>query len=153
MSSDIVTNRKALRDFEILDRMEAGVCLVGTEVKSIRLGRVDLLGAFARVEKKGVYLYEATIQAYEQASHETHDPKRPRKLLLHKLEIKRLAEQTLKQGRALPVLRLYWKKGHVKVELGIGRGKHTIDKRQDIKKREVQREMQREAAQFRSGKR
>lgn len=149
MSSDIVTNRKAFRDFEILDRLEAGISLLGTEVKSIRQGHVDLLGAFARVEKKGVYLYEATVQTYEQASHETHDPKRPRKLLLHKREIAHLAEQTLKLGRALPVLRLYWKKGHIKVELGVGKGKHVADKRQDIKKREATREMQREARHHR----
>ncbi len=153
MSSDIVTNRKALRDFEILDRLEAGIELVGTEVKSIRNGRVDLLGAFARIEKKGVFLYEATIQAYEQASHETHDPKRPRRLLLHKLEIERLAEQTLKKGRTLPALRLYWKKGHIKVELGIGKGKNVADHRQDLKKKEADREIKREAARFQKGRR
>lgn len=152
MSAEIVTNRKALRDFEIIDRLEAGISLRGTEVKSIRNGRVDLLGAFARVEKKGVFLHDATIQAYEQASHETHDPKRPRRLLLHKSEIERLAEQTLKQGRALPILRLYWKKGHVKVELGIGKGKHAADKRHDLKKRDADREIKREVARFEKGR-
>ena len=153
MSSDIVTNRKALRDFEILDRLEAGIELVGTEVKSIRCGCVDLLGAFARIEKKGVYLYESTIQAYEQASHESHDPKRPRRLLLHKCEIERLSEETLRKGRTLPALRFYWKKGHIKVELGIGKGRNAADHRQDLKKKEADREMKREAARFQKGRR
>ena len=131
MSSDIVTNRKALRDFEILDRLEAGISLVGTEVKSIRGGRIDLLGAFARVQKGEVFLYESTIQAYEQASHETHDPKRVRKLLLNKAEIARLSEETLRKGRTLPALRMYWRHGKVKIEIGIGKGKHASDQRQD----------------------
>ena len=148
MSADIVLNRKALRDFEICDRVEAGISLLGTEVKSIRNGHVDLLGSFARVEKKGVFLYDATIQAYAQASHETHDPKRPRMLLLHKGEISRLAEQTLRHGRALPALRLYWKKGKVKVEIGIGKGKNAGDKRHDLKKKDADREMKREVVRF-----
>ena len=148
MSSDIVTNRKALRDFEILDRLEAGISLVGTEVKSIRGGRIDLLGAFARVQKGEVYLYESTIQAYEQASHETHDPKRVRKLLLNKAEIARLSEETLRKGRTLPALRMYWRHGKVKIEIGIGKGKHASDQRQDLKKKDADREMKREVARF-----
>jgi SsrA-binding protein len=152
MGADIVTNRKALRDFQILEKIEAGVSLVGTEVKSLRAGRADLLGCYARVEKKGVVLYDATIQVYEKASHETHDPKRPRQLLLHKAEILRLSEQTLRKGLALPVLRLYWKKGRVKVELGLGRGKHAADQRQDLKKKAEQRETDREVAHFKRGR-
>ena len=151
MGSDIVTNRKALRDFQILERFEAGVSLLGTEVKSLRAGRADLLGCYAKVEKKGVVLYEATIQVYEKASHETHDPKRPRLLLLNKVEIIRLTEQTLKKGLALPVLRMYWKKGRVKVELGLGKGKHAADQRQDLKKKAEQRETDREVASFKRG--
>jgi len=151
MGSDIVTNRKALRDFQILERFEAGVSLLGTEVKSLRAGRADLLGCYAKVEKKGVILYEATIQVYEKASHETHDPKRPRLLLLNKVEIIRLTEQTLKKGLALPVLRMYWKKGRVKVELGLGKGKHAADQRQDLKKKAEQRETDREVASFKRG--
>ena len=153
MSAVIVTNRKALRDFEILDRLEAGIVLCGTEVKSIRQGRVDLLGAFARVEKKEVFLYDATIQTYEQASHESHDPKRPRKLLLHKDQIARLAEQNLRHKRALPILRFYWKKGNVKVELGIGKGKNAADQRQDLKKKTADRETDREISRFQKGRR
>jgi SsrA-binding protein len=151
MGSDIVTNRKALRDFQILEKIEAGVSLLGTEVKSLRAGRADLLGCYARVEKGGVILYDATIQVYEKASHETHDPKRPRQLLLNKAEIIRLTEQTLRKGLALPVLRLYWKKGRVKVELGLGRGKHAADQRQDLKKKAEQRETDREVARYKQG--
>lgn len=148
MGSDIVTNRKALRDYQILEKFEAGISLVGTEVKSLRSGRVDLLGSYARVEKSGVILHEATIQVYEQASHQTHDPKRPRRLLLNKAEIIRLAEQTQRMGLALPILRMYWKKGIVKVEIGLGRGKHAADRRHDLKKRAEQREVDRELVRF-----
>jgi len=152
MGSDIVTNRKAFRDFQILEKIEAGVSLLGTEVKSLRSGRADLLGCYARVEKKGVMLYDATIQVYEKASHETHDPKRPRQLLLNKAEIIHLTEQTLRKGLALPVLRLYWNKGRVKVELGLGRGKHAGDQRQDLKKKAEQRETDREVARHKQGR-
>ena len=152
MGADIVTTRKALRDFQIIERFEAGVSLVGTEVKSLRAGRADLLGCYAKVEKKGVVLYDATIQVYEKASHETHDPKRPRQLLLNKAEIIRLTEQTLRKGLALPVLRMYWKKGRVKVELGLGKGKHAADQRQDLKKKAEQRETDREVVRFKQGR-
>jgi len=148
MGSDIVTNRKALRDFQILETFEAGISLLGTEVKSLRAGRADLLGCYAKVEKKGVVLHDATIQVYEKASHETHDPKRPRLLLLNKLEITRLLDQTTRKGLALPVLRMYWKKGRVKVELGLGKGKNAADQRQDLKKKVEQRETDREVARF-----
>ena len=148
MGSDIVTNRKALRDFQILETFEAGISLLGTEVKSLRAGRADLLGCYAKVEKKGVVLHDATIQVYEKASHETHDPKRPRLLLLNKLEITRLLDQTTRKGLALPVLRMYWKKGRVKVELGLGKGKNAADQLQDLKKKVEQRETDREVARF-----
>lgn len=152
MGSDIVTNRKALRDFQILETFEAGVSLLGTEVKSLRAGRADLLGCYAKVEKQGVVLYDATIQVYEKASHETHDPKRPRLLLLNKVEITRLLDQTTRKGLALPVLRMYWKKGRVKVELGLGKGKNAADQRQDLKKKVEQRETDREVARFKRGR-
>jgi SsrA-binding protein len=148
MGADIVTNRKALRDFQILETFEAGISLLGTEVKSLRAGRADLLGCYARVEKIGVVLHDATIQVYEKASHETHDPKRPRLLLLNKVEITRLLEQTARKGLALPVLRMYWKKGRVKVELALGKGKNAADQRQDLKKKVEQRETDREVARF-----
>ncbi len=152
MGSDIVTNRKALRDYQILEKFEAGISLVGTEVKSLRAGKADLLGCYAKVEKGGVFLYEATIQVYEKASHSTHDPKRPRQLLLNKVEILRMLEQTARKGLALPVLRLYWKKGRVKVEIGLAKGKHAADQRQDLKKKAEQRETDREVAHFKRGK-
>ena len=113
---------------------------------------MDLLGSYAKVEKGGVVLFDATIQVYEKASHETHDPKRPRPLLLNRVEIERLAEQTLRKGLAIPVLRMYWKNGRVKVELGLGRGKHAADQRQDLKKKAEQRDTDREIARFKQGK-
>jgi SsrA-binding protein len=152
MGADIVTNRKALRDFQILETFEAGISLLGTEVKSLRAGRADLLGCYAKVEKQGVILHDATIQVYEKASHVTHDPKRPRLLLLNKVEITRLLEQTTRKGLALPVLRMYWKKGRVKVALGLGKGKNASDQRQDLKKKVEQRETDREVARFKRGK-
>lgn len=152
MGTDIVTNRKALRDYQILETFEAGISLLGTEVKSLRAGRADLLGCYAKVEKRGVVLHDATIQVYEKASHETHDPKRPRLLLLNKVEIARLLEQTTRKGLALPVLRMYWKKGRVKVELGLGKGKNAADQRQDLKKKVEQRETDREVARFGRGR-
>jgi len=152
MGSDIVTNRKALRDYHVEERFEAGISLLGTEVKSLRAGRADLLGCYTRVEKGEVILHDATIQVYEKASHETHDPKRPRRLLLNKVEIARMQEQTTRKGMALPVLRMYWKKGRVKVEIGLGKGKHAADQRQDLKKRAEQRETDREVARFKRGR-
>ncbi len=122
--------------------------MLGTEVKSIRNGRIDLLGSFARIENKELFLYDATIQAYAQASHESHDPKRRRKLLVHKSEIERLAEHSLNKGRALPALRMYWSRGHVKVEIGLGKGKHAADQRHDLKKKAVDREVKREISRF-----
>lgn len=143
MSSEIVTNRKALRDFHILEKIEAGIELKGTEVKSIRAGHVQLQGAFARVENGEAWLYECDIQPYERASHEQHEPRRPRRLLLHKAEILRLGAEVEAGGKALPALRMYWRRGRVKVELGLGRGKAAADKRADLKERAQRREADR----------
>lgn len=143
MSADNVLNRKALRDYEILDRMECGIELKGTEVKSIRLGHVNLQGSFARLENREVFMYDSDIQPYLRASHEQHEPKRPRRLLLHRYEIDKLAGEIEQQGRTLVPLKLYWKKGRIKIELGIGKGKVAADKRHDLKKRVVQRETDR----------
>ncbi len=143
MSAEIVNNRKALRDFHILERLEAGIELRGTEVKSIRAGHVNLQGAFARIEGKEMFLYDGDIQPYKRASHEQHEPKRRRKLLLHRQEILRLAAQTEQAGCTLVALRMYWKKSKVKVELGVGKGKVAADKRADLKKRVQQRETDR----------
>jgi SsrA-binding protein len=148
MSADIVTNRRALHNFHILERFEAGVELKGTEVKSIRAGFANLNNAFARVEHGQVFLYEADIQPYLRASHEQHEPRRTRRLLLHKKEIDKLFGLCSVKGLALVPLRMYWKNARVKIELGIGKGKEARDKRADLKTRAAQRETDREVSRF-----
>jgi SsrA-binding protein len=143
MSAEIVTNRKALRDYHILETLEAGIELKGTEVKSIRSGLVNLQGSFARLEEGQVFLYDTDIQPYLRASHEQHEPRRRRRLLLHRTEIDKLAGATEQAGRTLVPLKMYWKQGRVKVALGIGKGKVAADKRADLKKRVQEREVQR----------
>ena len=143
MSAEIVTNRKALRDYHILETLEAGIELKGTEVKSIRSGLVNLQGSYARLEGGEVFLYDSDIQPYLRASHEQHEPRRRRRLLLHRTEIDKLARATEQAGRTLVPLKMYWKKGRVKVALGIGKGKVAADKRADLKKRVQEREVQR----------
>ncbi|HXM24944.1 MAG TPA: SsrA-binding protein SmpB [Chthoniobacterales bacterium] len=148
MSADIVSNRRAYHSYQILEKVEAGLVLTGTEIKSIRAGLANLNNAFARIEKGGVYLYDSDIQPYVRASHTQHEPKRPRKLLLHKSEIQRLFEATSVKGQTLVALRLYWKNHRVKLELGIGRGKTHGDKRQDLKEKAIQREVGRAIDSF-----
>ena len=148
MNDEISSNRKALRDFHILERLEAGVELRGTEVKSIRAGFANISSAFARVEDSQVYLYDADIQPYVRASHEQHDAKRRRRLLLHKKEIDRLFGLCSIKGHTLVALRMYWKESRVKIEIGVGKGKEAHDKREDIKKRATLRETEREMAKF-----
>lgn len=143
MSAEIATNRKALRDFHILEKYEAGICLEGTEVKSIRAGQVNLSGAFARIERGEVFLYGMDIAPYDKASHQQHEPKRVRKLLLHRKEIDRLFGEVSVRGRALVPLRLYWRKGRVKVELATAKGKDQGDKREDLKRKAEERETER----------
>ena len=146
--SDIATNRRALHDYHILERIEVGIELKGTEVKSIRAGHATLNNAFARVEKGQVFLYGCDIQPYEKASHEQHDPKRFRRLLLHKQEIAKLFGQCAVKGHTLVALRMYWKLQHVKIELGVGKGKEQHDKREDLKKRAEKRDVDREVTRF-----
>lgn len=148
MSQDIATNRQARRDFHIGDTWEAGVALRGTEVKSIRAGKVNLRDAFARVENGEVWLYNCDIQPWESASHEQHEARRPRKLLLHRREIAKIRTANEIKGSSLPALRLYWKNGRVKVEIGAGKGKNFVDQREDLKKRVQQRETDREISRF-----
>jgi SsrA-binding protein len=148
MSADIVSNRRAYHSYQILEKVEAGLVLTGTEIKSIRAGLANLNNAFARIEKGGVYLYDSDIQPYVRASHTQHESKRPRKLLLHKSEIQRLFEATTVKGQTLVALRLYWKNHRVKLELGIGRGKTHGDKRQDLKEKAIQREVGRAIDSF-----
>jgi SsrA-binding protein len=148
MATESIINRKALRDFHILERYEAGIELKGSEVKSIRAGKANISDAFARIEKGQAFLYNADIQPYERASHEIPPPKRVRRLLLHRHEIDKLYDETAVAGRTLVALRLYWKNGKLKAELGVGQGKVARDKRADLKKRATDRETAREVARF-----
>ena len=148
MTAETILNRKALRDFHILERYEAGIELKGSEVKSIRAGKANIGDAFARIENGEAFLYGADIQPYAQASHEVPPAKRVRKLLLHRREIDQLYGLTNIKGRALVILKLYWKNGRIKAELGVATGKEVRDKRLDLKKRETDRETAREVARF-----
>jgi len=148
MGAEISINRKAHHNYHILDRFEAGIELRGTEVKSIRAGLANIGQAFAKVEKGEMWLYDADIQPYAKASHEQHEPKRRRKLLLHRKEIAKLENKTQIEGHSIIALRMYWKDANVKVEIGIGKGKNAPDKRQDIKAREVKRESARVMSDF-----
>lgn len=152
MSSDISRNRKALRDFHITERFEAGIELRGTEVKSIRAGLSNLNNAYARIEGGDAVLHDLDIQPYEKASHEQHEPKRRRRLLLHRREIDKLFGLTTREGFTLVAIRLYWKGPRVKVELGVGKGKQARDKRDDLKERTARREAEREVTRFHKGR-
>ncbi len=141
--ADIVTNSKARRDYHILETFEAGVVLKGTEVKALRAGKGQIADAFARVENGQVFLHNAHIDEYSFGNLNNHQPKGVRKLLLHKSEIRKLAGLSAVKGNALVVLSLYWKNGRVKALLGVGKGKVEFDKREDLKKREADRETKR----------
>ena len=141
--ADIVTNAKARRDYHILETFEAGLVLHGTEVKSLRAGKGQISDSFARVEKDEAWLHNAHIDEYAFGNLQNHAPKAPRKLLLHKSEIRKLSALGDIKGNALVPLALFWKNGKVKVLLGVGQGKVQFDKREDIKKREADRELKR----------
>jgi SsrA-binding protein len=141
--ADIAHNSKAKRDYHILETFEAGIVLHGSEVKALRAGKVQINDAFARVEKDEVWLYNAHIDEYLQANRFGHQPTAPRKLLLHKSEIRKLFGLAAVKGNALFPLSFYWKTGKVKVALGVGKGKGEFDKRDDIKKRDTDRELKR----------
>jgi SsrA-binding protein len=141
--ADIVSNSSARRDFEILETFEAGLVLRGTEVKALRAGKAQIRDSFAKVEKDEVWLFNSHIDEYAFGNLQNHAPKAPRKLLLHRSEIRRLFELATIKGHALVPLSLYWKKGKVKVALGVGKGKQQFDKRADIKQREADRELKR----------
>lgn len=141
---EIVRNRRARHDYQVLDRFEAGVELRGTEVKSLRAGRISLKDSYADVEAGEIFLVGAHITPYEQGNINNHAPERPRRLLMHKHEIRRLGAQIAEKGLTLVPLRLYFKRGRVKIELGLCRGKHTVDKRQTIRERDLDREAERE---------
>jgi SsrA-binding protein len=139
----IVQNRKARHDFEILDSFETGIVLQGTEVKSLREGKVNLKDSYAAAEKGEIFLYNVHISHYEAGNYFNHEPERPRKLLLHRSEIRRLIGRTDQQGLTLVPLKMYFKKGRAKVELGLVRGKRQYDKRRDIAQRQADRDVER----------
>jgi len=137
---NIAENRKAFHDYHVLDTWEAGMVLLGTEVKSIREGRVNLRDSFARVEKGEVWLYNVNISSYSHRGYADHEPLRQRKLLMHRDEIRKLIGKTTEKGMTLVPLRMYFRKGRVKVALGLAKGKKDYDKRETIKRRETERE-------------
>jgi len=150
--ADILSNPKARRDYHILETFEAGIVLKGTEVKALRAGKGQLSDAFARIENDQAFLYNAHIDEYSFGNNQNHQPKAPRKLLLHKSEIRKLFGLASVKGNAVVPLSLYWKNGKVKVALGVGKGKVEYDKRSDIKKRESDRELKRAAMHRFKGK-
>jgi SsrA-binding protein len=139
----IVDNRRARYDYELLERFEAGLVLTGTEVKSLRQGRVSLGQAFADLRDGELWLVGAEIDTYDQGNIANHEPARDRKLLLHRSELASLRGKVRERGLTLVPTRMYWKEGRAKVELALARGKQTIDKRRDIAKRDADRQIQR----------
>jgi len=146
----IVSNRKARHDYHLGDRFEAGLVLQGTEVKSLRGGKGSLVGAWGKVDDDGeAWLMQAHIPEYAFGNRNNHDPTRPRKLLLHRRELDRLAHEVGAQGVALVPTRLYLRDGRVKLEFAVGRGKNIADKRQSAKERDAKREIDRALKQRR----
>ncbi len=139
----IASNRRARFDFTIEESFEAGIVLTGSEVKSLRLGRASMNEAFAQLEGEEVFLENLHIPPYAQGNLRGYDPTRPRKLLLHKGEIRRLVGKTAERGLTLVPMRLYFRRGLAKVELGLGKGKARFEKRQALKEKEHSREMER----------
>jgi SsrA-binding protein len=144
VSGDVATNRRARHKFEAVEKMEAGIVLRGSEVKSLRGGKAQMTDAYAVVDRGEVWLRNLHIPPYEPASRENHEPERPRKLLLHKAEIERLIGKTAEKGLTLIPLRIYFKGSRAKVELALARGKEGRDRRRQIADRDVRREVERE---------
>ncbi len=145
----LARNKKARHDYHVLDTWEAGIVLTGPEVKSVRAGRASLAEAFGRVDRGEVWLHDMHVSPYDPASRWNTDPVRPRKLLLHRSEIRRLIGAVQEKGLTLVPLDLYLSHGHIKVTLALGRGKKLYDKREDLKKRAAEREVERA---FRAGR-
>jgi SsrA-binding protein len=137
---NIAENRKAFHDFHILESYEAGVALLGTEVKAIREGNVNLRDSYARVDDGEVWIYNVHIKPYSHRGYSDHEPTRRRKLLLHRHEIRKLIGRTVERGMTLVPTRMYFKSGRVKIAVGLARGKQAHDKRETIKRREADRE-------------
>jgi SsrA-binding protein len=148
----VATNRKARHDYFIDETYEAGIVLTGTEIKSVRAGRVNLRDSYAQVKKGELWLMDTHIAPYEQAGRGSHEPKRPRKLLMHRREINRLQGKVQEKGYTIIPLRLYFRNGKwVKVEIALARGKKLYDKRRAIRERDAQRETERALADRRRG--
>ena len=139
----VSTNKKARFNYEIIEKIEAGISLKGTEVKSVRNKNVSIGESYAQIKDNEVFLHNLHISPYEQGNRENHDPIRVRKLLLHKQEIKKLVSKIQLKGLSLVPLSIYLKKGKIKIELAVGRGKRLVDKRESMKKRAVDREIAR----------
>ena len=139
----VASNRKALHDYDILERLEAGISLTGTEIKSIRAGGANIREAHARPQNGEMWLYGAHIAPYVAGSYQNHDPMRPRRLLMHKGQIREWASEMAERGLTVVPLSMYLKDGKAKVELGLARGRRAYDKRQAIAKRDADREVQR----------
>ena len=147
MSGDVkilAKNKRARHDYHVVDSIETGIVLVGTEVKSLRLGKVQLVDSYVKIEDGELFLYGAHISPYEQGNRFNVDPRRRRKLLAHRIEIHRLHRQVLEKGMTLIPLSAYLRRGRVKIEVGICRGKKTYDKRQTLRDRDAERDVQRE---------
>ncbi len=142
------TNRKASHEFFLLDRYEAGLALQGSEIKSIRAGQISLAEAYVRVDGRQAWLEDAHIAPYEQASRNNHDPRRPRRLLLHKREIRELWDEVRQKGMTIVPLRVYLKDGRAKLEIAVAKGKKLYDKRQAIAERDAEREMARRGREY-----
>lgn len=149
MNAPLAQNKKARHDYQIIETLEAGIVLTGTEIKSVRERRVNLKDGFAQIHNGEAWLMNVHISEYIQGNRFNHDPLRPRKLLLHKKEILKLAGQTSEKGITIVPLKMYLKNGFAKVLLGIAKGKHDYDKRETIKKRDQEREIRRTLKNYR----
>jgi len=136
----VATNKKAFHDYFILEKLEAGISLLGTEVKAIREGRLNLKDSYALIQRGEAFLFNCHISPYSHGNRENHEPTRTRKLLLHRKEIRKLIGKTQEKGLTLIPLRVYFKRGKIKMELGVARGKKLIDKRETERRKEADRE-------------
>ncbi|MFC1996539.1 SsrA-binding protein SmpB [Chloroflexota bacterium] len=139
----VATNRKARHNYYLTDSYEAGISLKGSEIKSIRAGQISIKEAYVQIENQEAWLLNSHVAPYEQASYLGHEPRRKRKLLLHRKEIDRLWEEVRKKGLTIVPTRVYIKNGRAKIEIAVGRGKKQFDKRHEIAKRDAQRDMER----------
>jgi len=140
LDAEILNNRQAYFEFHILDKFEAGAVLVGTEVKSIMAGRIQLKDAYVTIREGEVWLFNAHISHYSHGNKQNHDPLRSRKLLLHRKEIVKLEKETTQKGMTLVVTRIYWKSGRIKFEIGVAKGKKLYDKRETEMRKTIEKE-------------